>query len=84
MGSGFDVELLQEQIGIIPRAIEHLFSGIQHRIQKAQETGTLVPEFKVMAQFMELYNEDIIDLFNPVYNKVNARDAACYSTKSNK
>lgn len=70
MGSGFDVELSQERIGIIPRAIEHLFNGIQERIEKAQESGTLVPEFKVMAQFMELYNEDIIDLFNPVYNKV--------------
>lgn len=70
MGSGFDVEVSDEQIGIIPRAIEHLFSGIQHRIEKAHETGTLVPEFKVMAQFMELYNEEVIDLFNPVYNKV--------------
>lgn len=70
MGSGFDVEVSQDQIGIIPRAIEHLFGGIERRIQKAQETGALVPEFKVMAQFMELYNEEVIDLFNPVYNKV--------------
>lgn len=74
MGSGFDVEVSQGQIGIIPRAIEHLFGGIEHRIQKAQETGTLVPEFKVMAQFMELYNEEVIDLFNPVYNKVRLHE----------
>lgn len=71
MGSGFDVEVLEEQIGIIPRAIEHIFTGIEHRIQKAQQTDALVPEFKVMAQFMELYNEEVIDLFNPVYNKVS-------------
>lgn len=70
MGSGFDVDVPGEQIGIIPRAIEHLFGGIQRRIDKAHETGSLVPEFKVMAQFMELYNEEVIDLFNPVYNKV--------------
>lgn len=70
MGSGFDIEVSEEQVGIIPRAIEHIFTGIEHRIQKAQETGALVPEFKVMAQFMELYNEEVIDLFNPVYNKV--------------
>lgn len=74
MGSGFDVEVSQEQIGIIPRAIEHLFSGIQNRIEKAQKTGDLVPEFKVMAQFMELYNEEVIDLFNPVYNKVSRHE----------
>ncbi|KAF5294861.1 hypothetical protein FQA39_LY00345 [Lamprigera yunnana] len=69
MGSGFDVELSPEQIGIIPRAIEHLFYGIKMRIQNAQTNGTFVPEFKVMAQFMELYNEEVIDLFNPIYNK---------------
>lgn len=74
MGSGFDVEVSQEQIGIIPRAIEHLFGGIQNRIDKAQETGSLVPEFKVMAQFMELYNEEVIDLFNPAYNKVSPHE----------
>lgn len=72
MGSGFDVELPRNQIGIIPRAIEHLFYGIQARIQAAEESGTLVPEFKVFAQFMELYNEEVIDLFNPAYNKENS------------
>lgn len=71
MGSGFDVEVSKEQIGIIPRAIQHLFGGIESRIEKAQDTGSLVPEFKVMAQFMELYNEEVIDLFNPAYNKVS-------------
>ncbi|XP_017776284.1 PREDICTED: kinesin-like protein KIF21A isoform X1 [Nicrophorus vespilloides] len=69
MGSGFDVEMSPEQVGIIPRAIEHLFEGIQNRIDRAKENGILAPEFKVMAQFMELYNEEVIDLFNPAYNK---------------
>lgn len=68
MGSGFDVEVSPEQIGIIPRAIEHLFTGIEDRIEKARESGAIAPEFKVMAQFMELYNEEVIDLFNPMYN----------------
>lgn len=72
MGSGFDVEIAPEKIGIIPRAIEQLFYGIRSRIQKARDCGTLAPEFKVTAQFMELYNEEVIDLFNPAYsNKVN-------------
>ncbi|XP_030748520.1 kinesin-like protein KIF21A [Sitophilus oryzae] len=69
MGTGFDVELPNEQKGIIPRAIHHLFDGIRSRIDKAHESGILAPEFKVTVQFMELYNEEIIDLFNPSYTK---------------
>lgn len=69
MGSGFDVDVNTQQLGIIPRALEHLFYGIQARIQKSQECGMLAPEFKITTQFMELYNEEVIDLFNPVYSK---------------
>jgi hypothetical protein len=69
MGSGFDVEIQQGQVGIIPRAIHHLFDAIHNRINKAQETGVMAPEFKVTAQFMELYNEDVIDLLNPSCSK---------------
>lgn len=69
MGTGFDVELLNEQKGIIPRAIHHLFDGIKSRIDRAHESGILAPEFKVTVQFMELYNEEVIDLFNPSYTK---------------
>ncbi|XP_021939592.1 kinesin-like protein KIF21A isoform X2 [Zootermopsis nevadensis] len=64
MGTGFDVEVESEQIGIVPRAIRHLFHGIQNRANQAQEAGQPAPEFKIVAQFMELYNEDIIDLFD--------------------
>ncbi|XP_060515980.1 kinesin-like protein KIF21A isoform X2 [Cylas formicarius] len=69
MGTGFEVELPDGQKGIIPRAIHHLFDGIQSRIDKAYQTGQLAPEFKVTVQFMELYNEEVIDLFNPSYSK---------------
>ncbi|XP_067001176.2 kinesin-like protein KIF21A isoform X2 [Anabrus simplex] len=65
MGTGFDVDLQPEQVGIIPRAIHHLFDGIQKRTEKAKESGEAHPEFKISAQFMELYNEDIIDLLEP-------------------
>lgn len=71
MGTGFDVELPFDQKGIIPRAIHHLFDGIQSRIDRAHEIGMLAPEFKVTVQFMELYNEEVIDLFNPSYTKVS-------------
>lgn len=72
MGSGFDVDLKDEQKGIIPRAIHHLFDGMHFRIKQSQENNVLPPEFKVTAQFMELYNEEVIDLFNPSYSKVSA------------
>lgn len=72
MGSGFDVEIKSVQQGIISRAIENLFAGIDSRVATAQRDGKLVPEFKVTSQFMELYNEEIIDLFDPSLNKVRA------------
>ena len=38
--------------------------GIATRQEQAKEVGAPPPEFKVTAQFLELYNEDIIDLFD--------------------
>jgi hypothetical protein len=66
MGTGFDVEVQPEQVGIIPRAIHHLFEGIQDRAHQAREAGQPAPEFKIVAQFMELYNKEIIDLIDPI------------------
>ncbi|XP_028440123.1 kinesin-like protein KIF21A isoform X6 [Perca flavescens] len=63
MGTGFDVNIEEEELGIIPRAVHHLFKGIEQRRQAAQEQGRPVPEFKINAQFLELYNEDVLDLF---------------------
>ncbi|XP_070814389.1 kinesin-like protein KIF21B isoform X6 [Chaetodon trifascialis] len=77
MGTGFDVNLTQLEQGIIPRAVHQLFEGIQNRRARAQETGSQPPEFKVSAQFLELYNEEILDLFD------GARDPESRSRKSN-
>jgi len=55
MGTAFDVTgEADELVGIIPRAVEYLFFGIQQRHQVAEEKGELPPEFKVNAQFMEV------------------------------
>ncbi|XP_015784967.1 kinesin-like protein KIF21A isoform X2 [Tetranychus urticae] len=63
MGTGFDVRVEKsENKGIIPRAVDHLFRGIREKQQKAKEMGIPPPEFKVNVQFLELYNEHIIDL----------------------
>uniref|UniRef100_A0A3B3YM92 Kinesin motor domain-containing protein n=1 Tax=Poecilia mexicana TaxID=48701 RepID=A0A3B3YM92_9TELE len=64
MGTGFDVNIMEEELGIIPRAVHHLFKGIEERRQVAQEQGRPVPEFKINAQFLELYNEEVLDLFD--------------------
>lgn len=80
MGTGFDREIEESLEGIIPRAVRHIFSGIDSEQTKSREDangedesgermesqGTL--QFSVVAQFMELYNEEIIDLLDP-YNK---------------
>ena len=54
MGTGFEVDMAPELIGIIPRAVEHLFSGIDERRKQAAEANQPPPEFKVNAQFMEV------------------------------
>ncbi|KAB0377464.1 hypothetical protein FD755_011908, partial [Muntiacus reevesi] len=77
MGTGFDVATAEEEQGIIPRAIAHLFGGIAERKRRAQEQGVARPEFKVSAQFLELYNEEILDLFD------SARDPDARHRKSN-
>lgn len=54
MGTGFDVNIPDEELGIIPRAVHHLFKGIEERREAAQEQGRPVPEFKINAQFLEV------------------------------
>lgn len=55
MGTGFDVNIADEELGIIPRAVHHLFKGIEERRRTAQEQGRPVPEFKINAQFLEVH-----------------------------
>ncbi|XP_078104271.1 kinesin-like protein KIF21B isoform X3 [Sander vitreus] len=77
MGTGFDVSLGQQEQGIITRAVHQLFEGIQNRRVRAQEAGSQPPEFKVSAQFLELYNEEVLDLFD------GTRDPESRNRKSN-
>lgn len=55
MGTGFDVNISEHELGIIPRAVSHLFKGIEQRRQAATEQGRPVPEFKINAQFLEVF-----------------------------
>lgn len=69
MGTGFDIAISQEEEGIIPRAVAHLFDGITKRKQDAKQRNEPLPDFKVTVQFMELYNEELMDLFDFDNNK---------------
>ncbi|XP_041637095.1 kinesin-like protein KIF21A isoform X2 [Cheilinus undulatus] len=77
MGTGFDVNIGEDELGIIPRAVNHLFRGIEERRQAATEQGKPVPEFKINAQFLELYNEEVLDLFD------STRDIEARKQRSN-
>ncbi|XP_020494416.1 kinesin-like protein KIF21A isoform X2 [Labrus bergylta] len=77
MGTGFDINIGEDELGIIPRAVNHLFRGIEERRQAATEQGKPVPEFKINAQFLELYNEEVVDLFD------STRDMEARKQRSN-
>ncbi|KAM8972094.1 kinesin-like protein KIF21A [Pelodytes ibericus] len=77
MGTGFDVNLLEEEQGIITRAVKHLFKLIDEKKQAALEQGLPPPDFKVNSQFLELYNEEVLDLFD------TTRDLEARHKKSN-
>ncbi|KIH55136.1 kinesin motor domain protein, partial [Ancylostoma duodenale] len=63
MGTAFDTGAISEhEVGVIPRALAHVFRRIIELRREAQENGILEPTFDVSVQFIELYNEEIIDL----------------------
>uniref|UniRef100_A0A0N5AWF0 Kinesin motor domain-containing protein n=1 Tax=Syphacia muris TaxID=451379 RepID=A0A0N5AWF0_9BILA len=64
MGTAIDVtsSVNESDIGIIPRAMQHLFDGIEARKSSARDMGLIEPMFDVAVQFIELYNENIVDL----------------------
>ncbi|KAL3982081.1 Kinesin motor domain family protein [Acanthocheilonema viteae] len=75
MGTAFDMmDVMNEiDVGIVPRAIRHLFSGMDSRKQQALEQGFVEPCFDIVAQFVELYNEDIIDLLSHERSPIGLR-----------
>uniref|UniRef100_A0A5F9DT90 Kinesin-like protein KIF21A n=1 Tax=Oryctolagus cuniculus TaxID=9986 RepID=A0A5F9DT90_RABIT len=77
MGTGFDVNIMEEEQGIISRAVKHLFKSIEEKKHTAIKNGLPPPDFKVNAQFLELYNEEVLDLFD------TTRDIDSKNKKSN-
>ncbi|VDQ00044.1 unnamed protein product [Trichobilharzia regenti] len=64
MGTGFDIGCSHADAGLIPRAVQYLFACITKRRAEAATKKEPVPEFKVVAQFLELYNEELVDLLD--------------------
>jgi kinesin family protein 4/21/27 len=69
MGTGLEADQqlcsMSDNVGILPRSVHHLFNGIEMLREEAIQIGQTPPEFRVQAQFLELYNEEIIDLLEP-------------------
>lgn len=56
MGSGYTIGVSEENMGIIPRVNKFIFDEIEARKSKA--------EFIVKCAFLEIYNEELIDLLD--------------------
>ncbi|KCV71477.1 hypothetical protein H696_02423 [Fonticula alba] len=52
-------------LGILPRAVFSIFEQIDRRRAEAQQAGSPAPSFEVGVSFLELYNEEFIDLLQP-------------------
>ncbi|KAI6182098.1 Kinesin-like protein [Aphelenchoides bicaudatus] len=63
MGTGFEPNAVSsEAIGIVPRAVDQIFETIHEVKMQAKEADEFEPKFTIEAQFIELYNEDLVDL----------------------
>mmetsp|Transcript_35035 Transcript_35035/g.34049 ORF Transcript_35035/g.34049 Transcript_35035/m.34049 type:complete len:90 (+) Transcript_35035:351-620(+) len=60
MGTGSTEGVPQEHIGIVPRVFEFIFEEVERRKQHSSLT-----DFTIKCSFIELYNEELHDLFDP-------------------
>lgn len=61
MGTGFEYDPSAEGQGIIPRAVTYLFNQID-KLRKEKSSDKA--DFNVQVNFVELYNEEVVDLLN--------------------
>ena len=54
MGTGFDMALDADEVGVIPRAVNQIFSGIEERTREAIERNEPPPQYELTAQFLEV------------------------------
>uniref|UniRef100_A0A1I8A6U4 Kinesin-like protein n=1 Tax=Steinernema glaseri TaxID=37863 RepID=A0A1I8A6U4_9BILA len=75
MGTALDTvsNELTVDTGVIPRAIKQLFEEMLLRVETSKDKGLPEPKFNVLVQFVELYNEEIIDLLAQEKNPMGIR-----------
>lgn len=54
MGTGFGMAILPEELGVIPRAVQQIFVGIEERRAAALEKNEHPPKFEIKTQFLEV------------------------------
>lgn len=55
MGTGFDMALDADEVGVIPRAVNQIFIGIEERRREAIERNEPPPQYELTAQFLEVH-----------------------------
>ena len=71
------MSILESEAGIMPRAIHHIFQGLQRQVSDdAQRTGRRPSlfafqyvDYTVKITYLELYNEELTDLLADVTNE---------------
>ena len=61
MGTGSTNGILDDQVGIVPRVFRFIFEELDRRRQLSTFS-----EFTIKVSFLELYNEELHDLLDPV------------------
>uniref|UniRef100_A0A915JDW5 Kinesin motor domain-containing protein n=1 Tax=Romanomermis culicivorax TaxID=13658 RepID=A0A915JDW5_ROMCU len=61
MGTSFDSGVSEDEEGIVPRAVRQLFTCISNNRNQTKDE-TMLADCLVEVQFIELYNEEILDL----------------------
>ncbi|KAI8378632.1 hypothetical protein BD560DRAFT_389939 [Blakeslea trispora] len=67
MGTGLESTINPEHEGIVPRCIVDLFRNLNERSESNPEFT-----FEVLVSFLELYNEELIDLLSPQQQQISA------------
>ena len=61
MGTGSTSGLLEDQVGIVPRVFAFIFEELERKKRQFS-----LSEFTIKIQFLELYNEELHDLLDPM------------------